>query len=500
MSLKEEPASPTARLMQAPSFNLCILALLGYSTKIDVNLFKKCLEQTLLKHPRFSSLLVVNDKKLGKCSWRRTRVDLENHVYVPDLEPDMENPDGFVEDFTSGLSRIPLDYAKPLWEVHILNVKTSDANSVVIFKIHHSLGDGVSMISLVLACSKKLSDPESLPVMPSKKQKQKQAQKQTTCGVVGLMKRLFVAFWMILVVIFNTLIDSALFGATILFLKDSKTPIKGGKRVDRAPQRFVHRIVSLDDVKLVKNAMNVSINDVVLGVTEAGLTRYLNRTYDSNTAQKHRENGAQVMKKTRALPRHLRLRSAVIFNLRPTPSIEDLAEIMEKEKELNGMWGNLVAIVLLPMTIALQDDPLSYVRRAKATMDRKKLSLESKVVFTGLKLLIKLFGIKTAAAVTSAVLRNTTFGFSNVAGPQEEISLFGHPLNYIAPSVHGFPHALIIHCQTYANKLIICLAADENLIPNPHQLCDDLQKSLQIIKETVIKRGLVKGSPLCETV
>ncbi|KAL0400603.1 UNVERIFIED_CONTAM: O-acyltransferase WSD1 [Sesamum latifolium] len=422
--------------MQAPSFNLCILALLGYSTKIDVNLFKKCLEQTLLKHPRFSSLLVVNDKKRGKCSWRRTRVDLESHVYVPDLEPDMENPDGFVEDFTTGLSRIPLDYAKPLWEVHILNVKTSDANSVVIFKIHHSMGDGVSMISLVLACSKKLSDPESLPVMPSKKQAQ--TQKQKPCGVVGLMKRLFVAFWMIIVVILNTLIDSALFVATILFLKDSKTPIKGGRRVDRAPKRFVHRILSLDDVKLVKNAMNVSINDVVLGVTEAGLTRYLNRTY-VDTTQNHRENGAQVMKKTRALPRHLRLRSAVVFNLRPTPTIEDLAEIMEKEKELNGVWGNLVAIVLLPMTIALQDDPLSYVRRAKATMDRKKLSLESKVVFTALKLLIKLFGIKTAAAVTSAVFRNTTFGFSNVAGPQEEISLFGHPLCYIAPSVHGFP-------------------------------------------------------------
>ncbi|KAL2226960.1 UNVERIFIED_CONTAM: O-acyltransferase WSD1 [Sesamum indicum] len=163
----------------------------------------------------------------------------------------MENPDEFVEDFTSGLSRIPLDYAKPLWEVHILNVKTSDANSVVIFKIHHSMGDGVSMISLVLACSKKLSDPESLPVMPSKKQKQKPS------GVGGLMKRWFVSVWIILVVIFNTLIDSALFLATILFLEDSKTPIKGGGRVDGAPKRFVHRIVSLDDVKLVKNAMNV---------------------------------------------------------------------------------------------------------------------------------------------------------------------------------------------------------------------------------------------------
>ncbi|KAK4431336.1 O-acyltransferase WSD1 [Sesamum alatum] len=491
MSLNEEPASPTARLMQAPSFNLCILALLGYSTMIDVNLFKKCLEQTLLKHPRSSSLFVVNDKDRGKWSWRRTRVDLENHVFVPDLDPDMQNPDGFVEDFTAGLSRIPLDYAKPLWEVHILNVKTSDANSVVIFKIHHSLGDGVSMISLVLACAKKLSDPESLPVMPSKKPKQK----QKSSGVVGLVKRLFVSIWIIFLVVFNTLIDVALFLATILFLKDSKTPIKGGGKVDRAPKRFVHRVISLDDVKLVKNAMNVSINDVVLGVTEAGLSRYLNTTYE-----KRRENGAEVvMKKTRALPRNLRFRSAVIFNLRPTPSIQDLAEMMEKE-ELNGMWGNLVALVLLPLTIAVQDDPLRHVRRAKATMDRKKLSLETNIVFIVLKLLIKLFGIKTAAVVVGAVFQNTTMAISNVVGPPEEINLFGHPLCYIAPTVNGFPQALVVHYQTYANKLIICLAADENLIPNPHQLCDDLQQSLQNIKETVMKRGLVKGFPVCGTV
>lgn len=49
--------------------------------------------------------------------------------------------------------------------------------------------------------------------------------------------------------------------------------------------------------------------------------------------------------------------------------------------------------------------------------------------------------------------------------------------------------SLIVHYQSYGEKLVISIGADEKLIPNPHQLCDDLIKSLQIIKEAVIRRG-----------
>lgn len=73
--------------------------------------------------------------------------------------------------------------------------------------------------------------------------------------------------------------------------------------------------------------------------------------------------------------------------------MQDLVEMMEKE-ELKGVWGNSAGIILLPFTIDLQDDPLTYIRRAKSTMDRKKLSLAHYVTFACLKLMILLFGIK----------------------------------------------------------------------------------------------------------
>ncbi|KAL3653626.1 hypothetical protein CASFOL_003307 [Castilleja foliolosa] len=482
-----QPASPMARLMQTPCFNICILATLGFRTTIDVDLFKQDVERTLLKHTRFRSVLMMDSKKRGKYSWKRTSVDLKNHVFAPDLDPNMESPDEFVEDFMSEISRNPMDLTKPLWEFYILNVKTSKANSTVILKIHHSMGDGVSLISVLMACANKNSQSN----LPSKKQ----IFDVPNNGMV--IKRVFMNVWTTFLIIFNTLVGLLWILATIVYLDDTKTPIKGERGIEFSPKRFVHRIINFDDIKLVKTAMNATVNDVATGVVEAGLGRYLNMRYGQLSNSK--SNIAEYVKNTNLLPKKLRLRSVVCFNLRQSPIIEDLGEIMESEKELKGKWGNIIGVALVPLSVDVQDEPLNYVRRAKASMDQKKLSLEPKCIYIIQKLLTNLFGIKIAGVLTNAIFWKTTLFLSNMVGPREEITLFGHPLSYIAPTISGFPQALVVHFQSYADKFIISIAADEKLITNPHQLCDDMVKSLQDFRECVIKRGigLSKGSGLC---
>ena len=58
------------------------------------------------------------------------------------------------------------------------------------------------------------------------------------------------------------------------------------------------------------------------------------------------------------------------------------------------MWGNKIGYVLLPITIALQDDPLDYVRKAKAIADRKKLSFEAILSYSIGRFVLKFLGIK----------------------------------------------------------------------------------------------------------
>ncbi|KAG6753669.1 hypothetical protein POTOM_041666 [Populus tomentosa] len=508
----QEPLSPAARLFHAPQFNCTILTAIGCKTSINPGVIKMGLEQTLMKHPRFSKKLifsakltlticaslfktsnidlfvdisssfnvklkVIDDNKCGsKSKWESTKVNVEDHVTVPNLDPNMDSPDQFVEDYVSNLSTIPLDLSKPLWEMHILNVKTSDAEAIAVFRIHHSLGDGASLISLLLACTRKTSDPDALPSIP--------AQQRAGSHFSGGFRGLFFAMWTVLRMIWNTLVDLGLFVATMLFLEDTKTPLKGASGVELKPKRFVHRTVSLDDIKLVKNAMNMTINDAIMGVTQAGLSRYLNRKYGDQSEIEDGENG-----KKNNIPKSIRLRASVLVNIRPTPGIQTLADLMADESNNPKWgWGNRIGYIILPLTVGLQDDPLEHLRRAKAMIDRKKLSLEATFSFHSAILLIKLFGAKASAAIARRVISNTTLAFSNVVGPLEEISFHGHPVAFIAPSVYGSPHALTIHFQSYCKKMTIVLAVDPDVIPDPHELCDDLEKSLEIIKDSVVKR------------
>ncbi|XAR52218.1 Long-chain-alcohol O-fatty-acyltransferase [Bertholletia excelsa] len=473
---EEEPLSPAARLFRDPWFDVCIVVVIGCGTKCDTDLIKQGLRRTLINHPRFSSVPVSHGKNNGKMSWVPTNVDLDDHLIIPDLQPDMDSPDQFVEDYVSELTLSPLNPSRPLWELHILDMKTSEAMSTGVFRIHHSLGDGASLISLLLACTRKASDPSAVPTIPRKK---RAGLKESGFG----LKWFFLTMWSIFTLIWNTFVDMAWFYATILFVEDTKTPLKGGLQV--IPKRFVHRTISLNDVKLVKSAMNMTINDVLLGVTQAGLSRYLSRRYASDDGKSEKTKG-----KKNTLPKRLRFRSALVFNVRPTAGIEALADMMTKESKVR--WGNSLGYVLVPFAIGLQEDPLDYLHQAKAIVDRKKHSFEAVCTFNSSTAVLKLLGSKAGAYLAHRVFLNTTLCFSNVVGPEEEITFYGHPVTFIAPSVDGLPQALTIHIQSYGDKMTFALAIDPSVIPDPHQLCDDLEDSFELIKEAALRRGLFK--------
>lgn len=82
-----------------------------------------------------------------------------------------------------------------------------------------------------------------------------------------------------------------------------------------------------------------------------------------------------------------------------------LANMMEKGSKTR--WGNLIGYILLPFTIAFQDDPLDYVRKAKATIDRKKRSLESIGTFSGAVLILRTFGVKVQTYIFLNLLNET---------------------------------------------------------------------------------------------
>ncbi|KAG7555042.1 O-acyltransferase WSD1 C-terminal [Arabidopsis suecica] len=476
---EEEPLSPMARVFQSPGIDLCAVTIMGFKTKINPDVVLDALKQNVSKHPRFSSILSDNGAK-----WIETEVNVEDHVIVPYIDPEEigEGGQSFIDDYMSRLTMIPLDRSRPLWDIHILNVKTSDAEAVSFIRSHHSLGDGMSLISLMLACTHKTSDPDmfSNAIPPMKRR----ATMSHSLKTKGWFLRSIFTMGSTMRLLWNTTIDMLLLLATVLFLKDTKTPLKGGADVRNNPKRFYHRIISLDDIKLIKNAMNMTINDVLLGITQASLSHYLNRQYD----KKKEEHGALTSYQNN-LPDGIRFRVACTVNLRSDIGFKPLADMMVKDSKCR--WGNYFSFIFLPFTIGLQTDPLVYLKMSKSMMARKKHSYHAALVYFIIKIVLKVFGAKAAAELFDRPVRNTTTCVSNVIGPMEEISFRGHPVSYIAPSSYGHSHAMLIHLMSYADKMIISLAYDPTVIPDPHKICDDMEESLKAMKASLCERGLL---------
>uniref|UniRef100_A0A453FD45 diacylglycerol O-acyltransferase n=1 Tax=Aegilops tauschii subsp. strangulata TaxID=200361 RepID=A0A453FD45_AEGTS len=216
--------------------------------------------------------------------WVRTTVDLDDHVIVPDLEPTgtSADPDRALENYVSSLSTLPMDHSRPLWELHVLDFPTSDAAAALVLRVHHSVGDGVSLLSLFIACTRRAADQDALPELPTTGAARRAGpvyalpsrpwHPPSSWGALAAL-----AAWVVslLLLAWHTVVDVLCFSATATsMLRDPPTLFKGAEGVEFRPKRFVNRTLSLDDVKYVKNTMNCTVNDVLLGVTSAVLSRF----------------------------------------------------------------------------------------------------------------------------------------------------------------------------------------------------------------------------------
>ncbi|CAO2146468.1 unnamed protein product [Urochloa humidicola] len=139
----DEPLSPIAHM---PS-DLYIVTVVGLATPVDAEQARAGLEVTLARHPRFCSIQVMDGGDSAR--WAQTTVNLDNHIIIPDFDPDK-----VLEDYVFSLSTLPMDKSRPLWELHLLNFPTTEAVSAAVFRLSHGLGDGTSLNSLLLACTR----------------------------------------------------------------------------------------------------------------------------------------------------------------------------------------------------------------------------------------------------------------------------------------------------------------------------------------------------------
>ncbi|KAI8008223.1 O-acyltransferase WSD1 [Camellia lanceoleosa] len=170
------PASPGAQYFNSCALSLSILCVLEFEVPISVDdsqTFPLLKDVFLPINPCFSSTMV--EDKNGARKWKRVEVNLKHHVKAP-VFPKGLSPALYQDHSNDYFSKIATDQPpqnRPLWEIHIIKYPTTNASGHIIFKLHHALGDGYSLMGALLSSTQRADNP-SIPLTFPSRQSQSQ--------------------------------------------------------------------------------------------------------------------------------------------------------------------------------------------------------------------------------------------------------------------------------------------------------------------------------------
>ena len=205
-------------------------------------------------------------------------LDLDYHVRRHVL-PDPGGPRELT-DLTGSIVGVPLDRARPLWEIHVVE-GLHDGNVALIGKIHHAAVDGVSGAELfvhLFDLTPDATDPadgdEAPPVPPERIPSDVElvghallSQARRTMSLPGLVGR---TVRTVTQLVSRHRDPDAVVGAVPL--RAPRTPWSAAI----TPHRSVaFARVRLSDIKRVRAAFGVKVNDVVLALVSGATRRYL---------------------------------------------------------------------------------------------------------------------------------------------------------------------------------------------------------------------------------
>ncbi|KAK7316200.1 hypothetical protein VNO77_35027 [Canavalia gladiata] len=458
----DEPVSPTGLYLNSSSLRVYILGVLESEIPID-----DCQTQSLLQdlflpiNPRFSSIM-IGDKN-GEKKWKKVEVNLEEHINVPIFSTGESSKllyDEYVDEYMSTIAMEHLPQHRPLWEIHIIKYPTSSAAGTLIFKLHHALGDGYSLMGALLSCLQR-ADKSSLPfTLPST---------QRPIKSIFNTQALFKTFPSIFSLAFRTVSD---FGWSLLkssFVEDDQTPIRS--RADDFKLRHVsisNVSFSLDHIKEVKSKLGVSINDVVAGLIFFGIRLYMQEiNLKSNRTQST---------------------ALVLLNTRNIGGYKSIKEMVDKNNN-GAAWGNRFAFLHVPipeLTDSKYANPLEFIWEANKEINRKKNSLATPLTGMLLNMVKKLRGPEAAAKYLRSTLRNSSTTISSIIGPVEQMALANHPIKGLYFMVAGPPESLTITITSYMGKLRIAFGLEKGFM-DKQKFKSCMENSLDMIMEAARK-------------
>ncbi|GAQ88467.1 Wax Ester Synthase [Klebsormidium nitens] len=535
----DEPTSPVTPVGQAfsqPDMNVVILCVVGLAEKPGLQHMQEFLRGTLVKHRRFHSIMKPGGRFRAP-EWCPVEVDLSRHVFEAPSEVGLADPSvDPAEHYTAKLATThPLDPRYPLWQAHLLTHPPGARRPAsLVLRIHHSLGDGTSLIALLIAATRQSGDARALPSIPGANPRPA-AQKSDAPLVMRLLRallRFLIIFWNSLVLIWR-------FVAMTAVVRDSETPVKARDGMQHCEKVLASSCeVALADVKAVARAVGggATANDVLVACLGGGLNRYFKaRETNDDPAdvtadvdglaaraqalsdrlasrlpsealptdsgepdgelpsssyspskqgdEKPAEEGGGETRKRWYVPKRLRVRALALVNIRKSPGVQELDAMMRGGSQ--ARWGNEMGYVMLPLPVDQVRDPLVRVRMVRRETAMAKNSIEAWfTAWNGVQILNS-FGPSAAVFATKRTIVQTSISLSNVVGPAEPVTLAGVPVTTLTPTVVGTSQGLIVHFVSYRGKVKFIACSIKEVVPDPEVLCQFCVDALEEMLERI---------------
>ncbi len=405
--------------------------------------------------PRLRQRLAFPPLRLGTPLW----VDFPDfdiaahvrHVSLPAPGSDAQ----FHELIGASLSP-PLDRAKPLWELWLVDGFEDDRFGII-YKTHHAMADGISAtdVGMLLFDVEPKSEivREEAPWNPSRPPSRAGLLAHAARGFLGMFGRAF--RWLKAASedpgkAARRASDGVIGLAEVAWNLARPAPAVMFNTEISAARTFTWTSCSLDDLKLIKNNLGGTVNDVTLAVAAGALRRWL-QSHDVKTDE-------------------LDLKALVPVSVRT-------------ENE-HGELGNRLTAMRGPLPVHIAD-PLARLEAVARDMDKLKASKQAlgAEAIWGLNDWFRDFAPPLLLNPTAAINFSTRLFnmlVTNFPGPQVPFYVLGHELTGVYPV--GFlaqRHALAIAMFSYNGSMHFGLLGDREAIDGIEEIAAAIDESVQ---------------------
>ncbi|XP_038048978.1 uncharacterized protein LOC119722751 [Patiria miniata] len=329
--------------------------------------------------------------------------------------------------YISKLSSLALRRDRPLWETHVLQLGQEQPDTLLLFRIHACVSDGVNLNELL---HKALADTHTKsPVnVPRKTRFGRRAL------AFNAIRALIVGP---LVVIRQILCGNEDFS---LFRERRMTGQKEVTWSDPIPLPPVYR------VKLVTRS---TMNDVAMSAVTGSLRLYL------------QESGVEN-------PKNIHSNMAVDF--RGSDSPRDI-----------GPLGNRFTLANIKLPTSTEG-AIPRLWDTKRRLDELKLSAEHVVLYGMTKAVMTTFPESVAQGILTSFFGESSCTVSNLALGEDILSIGGKQLKMILFWMSpGDEVPISVSILTYAGQMRVAILADRGIVPNPQLIADEFKRQIETL-------------------